>query len=108
MKRVCYAVMLQSQLGPRAGELILQENEQVVSGSFKLLGYRNHFSGRVLQSGKYLISGDLNSNVGPLAYDAVLTVQDGTLSGGIITRQGCWELTGVAARSGGVLAETKR
>ena len=26
MKQVCYAVMLQSQLGPRAGELMLQED----------------------------------------------------------------------------------
>ena len=26
VKQVCYAVMLQSQLGPRAGELMLQED----------------------------------------------------------------------------------
>lgn len=32
MKRVCYTVILQSQMGPRAGELLLQEDTQAVSG----------------------------------------------------------------------------
>lgn len=63
MKRVCYAVMLQSQLGPRAGELMLQEDTQAVSGYLSLLGHRTRFSGSVLQSGKYLISGDIRSPV---------------------------------------------
>ena len=63
MKKVCYSVVLQSQLGPRAGELLLQEDAQVVSGSLSLLGHCNRFSGSVLQSGKYLISGALRSPV---------------------------------------------
>ena len=29
MKRVCYTVILQSQMGPRAGELLLQEDRSV-------------------------------------------------------------------------------
>ena len=95
MKKVCYAVMLQSQLGPRSGELVLQEDASVVSGYISLLGYRNRFSGSVLQGGKYLISGDLRSPVNKESYDAVFTVRDGRLSGGLITRHGCWDLTGV-------------
>lgn len=97
MKKVCYAVMLQSQLGPRSGELMLQEDAQVVSGYLSLLGYRNRFSGSVLQSGKYLISGALRSPVDKESYDAILTVQDGRLTGGLITRHGCWDLTGIRA-----------
>lgn len=95
MKKVCYAVMLQSQLGPRSGELMLQEDAQVVSGYLSLLGYRNRFSGSVLQSGKYLISGALRSPVDQESYDAILTVRNGRLTGGLITRHGCWDLTGV-------------
>ena len=95
MKKVCYAVMLQSQLGPRGGELILQEDTQAVSGYLSLLGHRNRFSGSVLQSGKYLISGALRSSVDKEPYDAIFTVEDGRLSGGLITRHGCWDLTGV-------------
>lgn len=95
MKKVCYAVMLQSQLGPRSGELMIQEDARVVSGYLSLLGYRNRFSGSVLQSGKYLISGSLRSSVDKEPYDAIITVQDGRLSGGLITRHGCWDLTGV-------------
>ena len=95
MKRVCYAVMLQSQLGPRAGELMLQEDTQHVSGYLNLLGHRNHFSGSVLTNGKYLISGDLHSPVDQEPYDAIITVRNGRLSGGLITRHGCWDLTGV-------------
>ena len=95
MKKVCYAVMLQSQLGPRAGELMLQEDTQAVSGYLSLLGHRSRFSGSVLRSGKYLISGVLHSPVDQEPYDAIFTVQDGRLSGGLITRHGCWDLTGV-------------
>ena len=97
MKKICYAVMLQSQLGPRSGELVLQEDAQVVSGYLSLLGCRNRFTGSVLQSGKYLISGALRSQVDKEPYDAILTVRDGRLSGGLITRHGCWDLTGVRA-----------
>ena len=95
MKKVCYAVMLHSQLGPRAGELLLQEDTQMVSGYLSLLGHRNRFSGSVLQHGKYLISGDLRSSVDKTSYDAIFTVQDGHLTGGLISRHGCWDLTGI-------------
>ena len=95
MKKVCYAVMLQSQLGPRAGELMLQEDTQMVSGYLSLLGHRNRFSGSVLQHRKYLISGDLRSSVDKTSYDAIFTVQDGHLTGGLISRHGCWDLTGI-------------
>ena len=97
MKKVCYAVMLQSQLGPRAGELMLQESAQVVSGYLSLLGHQNRFSGSVLQEGKYLISGALRSSVDKEPYDAIFTVRDGRLTGGLITRHGCWDMTGVRA-----------
>jgi len=96
--KICYAVMLQSQLGPRSGELLLQVDARVVSGTLSLLGHRNQFSGSVLQNGKYLISGALRSPVDKEAYDAIFTVRDGRLSGGLITRHGCWDLTGVQAR----------
>lgn len=107
MKSVCYAVMLQSQLGPRAGELMLQEDAQVVSGYLSLLGYRNRFTGSVLQSGKYLISGNLRSRVDKTPYDALFTVRDGHLSGGLITRHGCWDLTGVRAVPAAAVSETE-
>ena len=99
MKRVCYAVMLQSQLGPRAGELMLQEDTQAVSGHLSLLGHRTRFSGSVLQSGKYLISGDIRSPVDQTPYDAIFTIQDGQLFGGLITSHGCWDLTGIRTPS---------
>ena len=105
MKKVCYAVMLQSQLGPRAGELMLQENARVVSGYLQLLGHQNRFSGSVLQEGKYLISGALRSPVDKEPYDALFTVRDGRLSGGLITRHGCWDLTGVRTAASSLEAE---
>lgn len=95
MKKVCYTVILQSQLGPRAGELLLQEESGTVSGELCLLSRRNRFSGSVLQSGKYLISGALRSRVDKEPYDAIFTVHQGRLAGGLVTRHGCWDLTGV-------------
>lgn len=43
MKKVCYTVILQSQLGPRAGELLLLEEAGTVSGELRLLSRRNRF-----------------------------------------------------------------
>ncbi len=94
MKKVCYTVILQSQLGPRAGELLLLEEAGTVSGELRLLSRRNRFSGSVLQSGKYLISGALRCQVDKEPYDAIFTVRQGRLSGGLVTRHGCWDLTG--------------
>ena len=45
MKKVFYTVVLQSQLGPRAGELLLQEDAGTVSGELCLFSRRNRFSG---------------------------------------------------------------
>ncbi len=97
VKKLLYMVVLQSQLGPRAGELLLQEENQSVSGSFSLLGHRNRFSGSVLESGKYFISGTLRSPVDWEPYDAIFTIREDRLSGGLITPHGCWDLTGVRA-----------
>ena len=97
MKKVCYSVVLQSQLGPRAGELLLQEDAGTVSGELCLLSRRNRFSGSVLQNGKYLISGALRSLAEKEPYDAIFTVSQGRLTGGLVTRYGCWDLTGVEA-----------
>lgn len=99
MKKVCYAVVLQSQLGPRAGELLLQEDAGTVSGELCLLSRRNRFSGSVLQNGKYLISGALRSRVNQEPYDAIFAVCQGRLQGGLVTRHGCWDLTGVERAS---------
>lgn len=84
MEKLLFMVVLQSQLGPRAGELVLQEDESTVTGS-------------VLQSGKYFISGTLRSPVDLEPYDAIFTVREDRLSGGLITPHGCWDLTGVRA-----------
>lgn len=90
-------MILQSQLGPQAGELLLQEDEATgaVSGELFLLGRRNHLSGSVLQRGKYLISGALRSQVDKEPYDAIFTIKQGRLASGMVTRHGCWDLTGM-------------
>ena len=95
MKKIRYSVVLQSQLGPRAGELRLQEEAGSVSGELCLLSRRNRFSGSVLPNGKYLISGALRSRVDKEPYDAIFSVRQGRLTGGMVTSHGCWNLTGV-------------
>ena len=97
MKKVSYKVILQSQMGPRTGELVLQEESGVVSGYFNLVGHRSGFSGSVLAQDKYLLTGTLRASAGVVPYDALLTVRDGRLTGGIISICGCWDLSGVQA-----------
>lgn len=94
MKRLNYKVMLQSQLGPRAGELTMQEKNGVVSGTFRLLGNQNGFTGQVLEEGKYLISGAFRTAVDQESYDAIFTLRGGRLIGGVVTEHGCWDLSG--------------
>ena len=98
LEKLRYVVMLQSQLGPRAGELVLQEESGVVSGYFNLAGHRNGFSGSVVEAGKYLITGALGLAADSEPYDALFTVRSGRLSGGVITSRGCWDLSGVSMR----------
>lgn len=113
MKKISYAIVLQSQLGPRSGALTLQEEDRVISGELCLLGRRSHFSGSVLEGGgdrngqerKYLISGALRTRTGKEDYDAIFTVCQGRLSGGLVTRHGCWDLTGVQAAASAEKAE---
>ena len=95
MKRMSYKVILQSQLGPRTGELVMQEESGVVSGYFHLVGHRSGFTGSVLAPGKYLISGALRTPAGTEPYDALFTVQNGRLAGGVVAGCGCWDLSGV-------------
>ena len=95
MKKFSYAVILQSQLGPRAGELVLQEESGVVSGYFNLVGHRSGFSGSMVGDGKYFITGTLRAAAGKEPYDGLLTVHSGRLTGGIITDCGWWDLSGV-------------
>lgn len=94
MERTCYDVTLQSPLGPRFGELVLQEDGQVVSGHLTLLGRRSHFTGTILKNGRYLISGELRTPMGQEFYDAIFSIHSGRLNGGLISRYGCWDLTG--------------
>lgn len=106
MKKVRYNVILKSELGPRAGELRLQEEAGAVSGELCLLSRRNRFSGSVLPNGKYLISGALCSRVDKEPYDAIFSVRQGRLTGGLVTSHGCWDLTGVEVT--GAPQETER
>lgn len=71
------------------------------------LGVRNGFSGSVLETGKYLISGSLRTRAIQEPYDAILTVEEGRLYGGLITRHGCWEVTGVLSGESGHPAESE-
>lgn len=95
VKEISYAVILQSQLGPRNGELTLRESTEAVSGYLSMVGCRNGFSGTVLDEGKYMISGNLLSGEDREPYDAIFRIERGHLAGGLITRHGCWDLTGI-------------
>lgn len=97
MKKNFYTVILQSQLGPRVGKLLLQEEAGIVSGELYLLGQKNRFSGSVLQNGKYLISGVLRARGEKVPYDAIFSLRQGRLTGGLVTRYGCWDFTGAKA-----------
>ena len=52
-----------------------------------------------------MISGALRSPVDKEPYDALFTVRNGRLSGGLITRHGCWDLTGVRTAPSSLEAE---
>ncbi|MBQ7778175.1 MAG: hypothetical protein IJ396_04650 [Oscillibacter sp.] len=95
MKTMKYTVIVQSALGPRAGELKLTVYEKRVSGNFSLLGAQNALTGQELQPDKYLISGMLTAGVGKEPYDGIVTLKGGKLLGGLFTPHGCWDMTGV-------------
>lgn len=107
MKKVHYAVILQSQLGPRSGEIFLQEDLRSGVRPFCAAGRAQWVfrqcagTGEISHIGISAYPGDSG------AYDAILTAEEGRLYGGLITRHGCWEVTGVLSGESGHPAETE-
>ena len=96
-----YTIVLQSMMGPRAGELRLRIRGKAVSGTFGLLGHENSVSGLVLGPEKLLLSGSLHTNVGDEGYGGIVAMENGRLTGGLVTRHGCWEITGFQRQKAG-------
>lgn len=94
MQKSEFDIILKSQLGPRSGKLLLQEEERGVYGALTLLGFKNFFSDGSADGSRYVFSGTMRTTGGDLEYDALLHIDGGLLYGGIITRKGCWELSG--------------
>lgn len=99
MQRLCFSVLLRSQMGPRKGELLLQLDAAEVTGFLDALGSRHEIAGRVLKKNHYVVSVCMQTNTGPVDCDAVLLLKDnGLLIGGVISEWGCWPLEGTELR----------
>ena len=69
-----YQITLHSPMGPRRGGLeIVNDREAVV----ELLGFRSGVAVRRMDGGRFCLTGDLDSIMGKIRFEAKLTIRDG-------------------------------
>lgn len=77
-----YRIILESQLGPRAGTLQLEEgNEGAVAGSITLLGVENAALGEWIGAHSLRLSHHLRTQVSDLDCVSIFELDDGKISG---------------------------
>lgn len=86
-----YQITLHSPMGPRRGSLeIVNDREAVV----ELLGFRSGVAVRRMDGGRFCLTGDLDSIMGKIRFEAKLTIRDGAFDSLARTGKGDMRLTG--------------
>ena len=95
-----YQVTLQSQMGPREGQLTLQYKGSFVTGTLKLVGYVNAVRGLRSEDGTLHLFHSIQTAVSTFPCESVLQLQEGRLTGATIAKD-ChmqWRGTRVAQK----------
>ena len=81
-----YQVTLQSQMGPREGQLTLQYKGSFVTGTLKLVGYVNAVRGLRSEDGTLHLFHSIQTAVSTFPCESILQMQEGHLTGATIVK----------------------
>lgn len=76
-----YRLVLESQLGPREGDLRLEEENGMVRGTLILLGFENAVCGQRVGESRLRLTHHLHTQVSDLECVSVFELENGKLSG---------------------------
>lgn len=89
-----YQVILKTPMGAKKGELILKNENGILSGSMTALGKSNLLNPGTTDGQCFEFSGELQTAVGKLAYECKGQVKDDAISGIAKTKKGNMALSG--------------
>lgn len=105
-----YRLVLESQLGPREGDLRLEEENGMVRGTLILLGFENAVCGQRVGESRLRLAHRLQTRVSEIACVSLLETQEnkiwGTLQSGRNTMR--WHGKRVPAKKGGVKTNVRK
>lgn len=97
METQTYHIQVSTQLGPRCGTLTLTDQAGILRGTLELLGHANAVSGQMLHAGFCVFSGQMQTLVSTIPYQAACTLHDSGLQGVFHTLSGDFTVTGQKA-----------
>ena len=89
-----YQISLSSPIGPLNGTLSLITNGNNVQGILETMGMKSNFSGLKIANDKCKFSGNFNTPMGKISYNAIGSVSSNNLTLDINTSQGNLKLVG--------------
>lgn len=90
-----YKLSLNTPIGPLSGNIRLYTNGNNVQGILETMGMKSNFNGSKLSNDKCQFSGNLNTPMGKLNYNATCTVAGNKLELDVATSQGSFKLEGI-------------
>gem|GEM_PF-1812059 len=88
MKYERFDIVLHSPMGPKRGTLKLFEDGETLSGTIKILGYENSFSGGAVKGRCYTFSVKMKSLVGDVPCSVTAEIRDKVLTAVADTSKG--------------------
>lgn len=76
-----YKIVLESQLGPREGTLQLEDQNGILKGTIRLLGYQNPFSGEWTGDHSFRIFHHLRTHVSDLCCTSIFKMEKDKITG---------------------------
>lgn len=89
-----YNISLNTPIGALNGQITLITNGNNVQGIVETMGMKNSFNGSKISNDKCKFSGNLNTPLGNLSYNAICTVQNNILDLEANTAQGNFKISG--------------
>lgn len=89
-----YQVILKTPMGAKKGELLLKNENSVLTGSMTALGKTNALTPGTTDGECFQFSGELQTAVGKLAYDCSGKVEGDVITGSAKTKKGSMAMSG--------------
>ncbi len=89
-----YQIQVSTQLGMRRGTLTWTEQGSILQGTLHFLHRANPFSGQIVSTGQYTFSGQIQTLVSHIPYQAECVLTGSSLTGIFRTASGAYSVVG--------------